>query len=271
MAMAAPAVPVAALAACAPLFCVRTPGRRRRPGRTRHGGRAVVERPPVPRRMARAARAARRAGRDRRALRRPGASSDDGVPALRRQAPVAQARRGGASELRIRPIPLRNGQLLAKGETANIDEFDQAALRVYRTLVLRRSPAESRPPSDYRLVSSGRWYDIWQRDAAARPVLEHLPLGEAEQPAAVPECSEVARLARVRGRAIWLLSSGAPRSSCPPPARPRTSRSTCRWAGRTKSGWAGRFATGSGRPWTASRSRTCATTSTIRASSRRSG
>jgi hypothetical protein len=125
----------------------------------------------------------------------------------------------GASELRIRPIPLRNGQLLAKGETANIDEFDQAALRVYRTLVLRRSPAESRPPSDYRLVSSGRWYDIWQRDAAARPVLEHLSLGEGAQPAAVPECSEVERLARVaatghlaaveRPAAIVVPTSGA--------------------------------------------------------------
>ena len=84
----------------------------------------------------------------------------------------------GASELRIRPIPLRNGQLLAKAATANIDEFDQGALRVYRTLVLRRSPAESRPPSDYRLVSSGRWYDVWQRDGAASQVLEHLPLGD---------------------------------------------------------------------------------------------
>ena len=65
--------------------------------------------------------------------------------------------------------------------------------------MLRRSPAESRPPSDYRLVSSGRWYDVWQRDGAASQVLEHLPLGDGAQPAAVPDCSEVDRLARVAG------------------------------------------------------------------------
>lgn len=105
----------------------------------------------------------------------------------------------GASELRIRPIPLRDGRLLAKGTTANIDEFDQAALRVYRTLVLRRSPVESRPPSDYRLRWTGRWYELWQRDDRAPRVLEHVPLGGGSQPAAVPDCSEVERLARVAG------------------------------------------------------------------------
>jgi hypothetical protein len=105
----------------------------------------------------------------------------------------------GASELRIRPIPLRSGQLLEKGATANIDEFDQSALRVYRTLVLRRSPLESRPPSDYRLVESGRWYDVWQRDDAAARVLEHVPLGDGGQPAAEADCSEIERLARVAG------------------------------------------------------------------------
>jgi hypothetical protein len=65
--------------------------------------------------------------------------------------------------------------------------------------VLRRSPAESRPPSDYRLVSTGRWYDVWQRDPAASQVMEHVPLGDGTQPAAVPQCSEVERLAGVAG------------------------------------------------------------------------
>ncbi len=107
----------------------------------------------------------------------------------------------GASELRIRQIPLRNGQLLPKGGYANIDEFDPAAVGVYRTLVLRRSPLESRPPSDYQLVSSGRWYDVWQRpEPAPANVLEHLPLGDGVQPAAVPDCAEVERLAGLAGQ-----------------------------------------------------------------------
>ncbi len=66
--------------------------------------------------------------------------------------------------------------------------------------MLRRSPTESRPPSDYRLAWSGDWYDVWQRpEAAVSPVAEHLPLGDGLQPGAVPDCAEVERLAAVAG------------------------------------------------------------------------
>ncbi|MDP9243515.1 MAG: hypothetical protein M3O77_00350 [Chloroflexota bacterium] len=106
----------------------------------------------------------------------------------------------GASELRIRQIPLRDGQLLQKGAYANIDDFQLGAVLVYRTLVLRRSPAESRPPSSYRLVRKGRFYEVWQRpQQGERPILEHLPLGNDLEPAAVPSCADVLRLARVAG------------------------------------------------------------------------
>jgi hypothetical protein len=106
----------------------------------------------------------------------------------------------GASELRVRPVALRDGRLLDKGEYANLDEFADDAVRVYRTLVLRRSPLESRPPSDYRLMWRGKWHEVWQRPATpSTTILEHLPLGEARQPGAVPECREVVRLASVAG------------------------------------------------------------------------
>lgn len=52
----------------------------------------------------------------------------------------------GASELRRRPVPLRDGSSLDKGEFADIDRFDLGGLLEYRTLVLRRSPLASRPP-----------------------------------------------------------------------------------------------------------------------------
>jgi hypothetical protein len=106
----------------------------------------------------------------------------------------------GASELRVRPVSLRDGRQLDKGSYANLDEFADADIRVYRTLVLRRSPTESRPASDYRLAWSGDWYDVWQRsESVASPVVEHLPLGEGLQPGAVPDCAEVERLAAVAG------------------------------------------------------------------------
>jgi hypothetical protein len=68
----------------------------------------------------------------------------------------------GASELRRRQIPLRSGAILDKGAYADLAEFQPDAVRVYRTLVLRRSPLASRPPAAYRLVWSGRFYDVWQ-------------------------------------------------------------------------------------------------------------
>jgi hypothetical protein len=103
----------------------------------------------------------------------------------------------GASELRRRFDYLRNGQMLDKGESADIDRLRLDGILAYRTLVLRRGPATSRPPSVYRLVRSGRYYEVWQRPASGGPtIIEHLSLGNATQAAAVPRCSDVLRLAR---------------------------------------------------------------------------
>ena len=69
----------------------------------------------------------------------------------------------GASELRRRPVPLRDGRVLGKGEVADIAAFAPEAVLLYRTLVLLRSEGPSRPPAAYRRVWSGRFYDVWQR------------------------------------------------------------------------------------------------------------
>jgi hypothetical protein len=71
----------------------------------------------------------------------------------------------GASELRRRPAPLRDGRVLGKGETAPIGAFAPAALAVYRTLVLLRSGSDETPPAPFTLVERGRYYDVWQRPA----------------------------------------------------------------------------------------------------------
>jgi hypothetical protein len=121
----------------------------------------------------------------------------------------------GASELRRRFDYLTDGKFLEKGQSADIDRFRTDGVLVYRTLVLRRGPAESRPPSVYSLVSSGRYYEVWQRPLhPSQTIIEHLPLGDANQAAAVPRCSDVLRLARLPGvktlatatrpTAIWL-------------------------------------------------------------------
>jgi hypothetical protein len=106
----------------------------------------------------------------------------------------------GASELRRRQIPLRNGELLEKGESADVDQFDTNALLVYRTLVLRRSPVGSRPPAPYHLVSTGNWYDVWQRDPDTSPrVIRHLSLGDDVNSGGTPRCGDVLSLAAQAG------------------------------------------------------------------------
>jgi hypothetical protein len=102
----------------------------------------------------------------------------------------------GASERRYRPVMLRGGGELGKGQSADIDQFQLSAVLVYRTLVLRTSPVQSRPPSAYHLVWKGHWYEVWQQDAAPKRILRHVSLGTSLDPTAVPACSRLLRLAR---------------------------------------------------------------------------
>jgi hypothetical protein len=100
------------------------------------------------------------------------------------------------SELRRREIPRRNGEVVRKSYAADTDELDSSALGVYRTLVLRRSPAQSRPPAAYELTWSGDFYEVWQRPASGAALPRRLPLGSRYDPVALPRCAEVQALAR---------------------------------------------------------------------------
>jgi hypothetical protein len=118
----------------------------------------------------------------------------------------------GASELRTRTVPLREGGSAGKGESVDTDRIEPGALFEYRTLVLRRSPLRSRPPAPYRLVWAGRTYEVWQRpEGDTRPPPGFLPLGGSE--AAAPRaCSAVEALARSAraGGATRLLAARHP-------------------------------------------------------------
>jgi hypothetical protein len=122
---------------------------------------------------------------------------------LREMAPEA------ASELRRRQVQLTDGTTLEKGETADLDRFSLPAILTYRALVIRRSPAASRPPAPYRLAWRGRYYDAWVKPADAVAPLDHLPLGSEVDPAGVPGCAEVLRLAREAGSRGRLVAARA--------------------------------------------------------------
>jgi hypothetical protein len=103
-----------------------------------------------------------------------------------------------ASELRRRRVQLTDGATLPKGEYADTDRFDRAALLTYRTLVLRRAPAQSRPPSPFELTWRGDYYEVWQRPASGfARVVQHLGLGNEVNPIAEPECAKVRELAEL--------------------------------------------------------------------------
>ncbi len=112
-----------------------------------------------------------------------------------------------ASELRRHAVYLRAGGVADTGVSPDLDEIALASVLPYQTLVLRRSGVASRPPSVYVPVWSGRYYQVWQRPSGASSIIEHLSLGSRLQPAAVPPCSEVIRLARLAAAQNGLLAT----------------------------------------------------------------
>jgi hypothetical protein len=116
----------------------------------------------------------------------------------------------GASELRRRQVPLSGGGTLPKGEFADTDALDPGGLSVYRTLVLRRSPAQSRPPAAFRLAWRGDYYEVWQRGPGPARAPARLALGGDGQPVASPRCGAVERLAAAAGPGGELIAARRP-------------------------------------------------------------
>ena len=105
------------------------------------------------------------------------------------------------SDIRPRAVLLRNGGEVPTGSYSDLDQFQIATLMVYRTIVMRTGPMASRPPAPFRLIYNGTWYQVWQRpdSVLARQIIDSIPLGEPLSPIAIPNCTDVARLAREAG------------------------------------------------------------------------
>lgn len=105
----------------------------------------------------------------------------------------------GASDLRVRPVARRDGGQFARHSTADVDEIAVPDLWVYRSLVHRRSPSASRPPTGFSLVHAGRFWEAWRREPEAPAPLARLPLSTGADPTARPACIDVQALARTPG------------------------------------------------------------------------
>jgi hypothetical protein len=112
----------------------------------------------------------------------------------------------------------------------------------YPFIVVRRSPAASRPPANFELSHSNAYYDVWRR--TPRPVVwEHVPLQSLDQAAGETNCDEVAALAaRARPGEVLVAATATPTfrldplhaDSTPPGWRPHPFR-----AGRVLTGTQG--------------------------------
>lgn len=96
-------------------------------------------------------------------------------------------------------IPGGLGGGIGYGHSYDVDQLVPSFVQSDRLIVMRRSPRWSRPPSNFRLVWQGRYYEVWRRIGSA-PRL-HIAAGGEFQPVAPLPCRQLRVIAR-RARAV---------------------------------------------------------------------
>jgi hypothetical protein len=92
-----------------------------------------------------------------------------------------------------------------------LDQFDTGFLKRFKLLILRRTPAASRPPSWFSLVERTRYYEVWRRTSDPDAVLAHIPF-EPNKPRSEAVCTRVDDAVRDAGhgaRVAWVDTNGA--------------------------------------------------------------
>ncbi|HEY4426826.1 MAG TPA: hypothetical protein VGN08_01320 [Solirubrobacteraceae bacterium] len=92
----------------------------------------------------------------------------------------------------------------------DLNEFSLQWLEGFRTIVMRRDPLASRPPSNYRLVYLSGYYEVWQRVQPPAYVSIHVDFGDSPATHDRRGCSEVAAMARKAGPRAQIAYMSAP-------------------------------------------------------------
>jgi hypothetical protein len=92
----------------------------------------------------------------------------------------------------IYQAPAFAGVTRGYGQPVDLNRVSPAALRSYPLIVTRRNPTASPPPSVYRLLWQGRYYQVWGRRPGVPPASLHVALSATR-----PACARVRRLARL--------------------------------------------------------------------------
>lgn len=130
-------------------------------------------------------------------------------PAGERESPRflrLKVERGLPSDL-PRASPRREPRL---GRWFDLDEQTLPFLGSFGGLIMRRSPAASRPPATYRLLYRNAYYELWKRDRPVR-VRGHYALQRSDRATSVPGCGRVRRLARIARPGDRLVAARPPR------------------------------------------------------------
>jgi len=116
----------------------------------------------------------------------------------------------------IYPPPALAGIVPHNGYPVDLDRIPPARFAAYPLIINRRNPAASRPPSAYRLLWRGTYYEVWGRRAGAVPAIVHFGLsGGRPVSCASVQSVERAGLAWLRAqhdtaRGVRLVAAGAP-------------------------------------------------------------
>jgi len=81
----------------------------------------------------------------------------------------------------------------------DLDEYPLSFVESFRTIVMRRDPLASRPPSNYRLVYLSGYYEVWQRDQPAARISTLVPVPDPPHGRNVAVCASLAAEARKAG------------------------------------------------------------------------
>ena len=90
----------------------------------------------------------------------------------------------------------KEGERILLPAVYTLDELRHGFVTKFPRILVRRSPAESRPPAGYERVFAGRWYELWERQGTTPAT--HLPLARPSKDpwsaARVPACSRLRSL-----------------------------------------------------------------------------
>jgi hypothetical protein len=96
-------------------------------------------------------------------------------------------------------------------QSFDLDQEQLAFVESFPTLLVRRSPAASRPPANYRRAYENGFYEIWRRTPLPH-VLAHLPLQRLYHPDAPVGCAALGAMVRGAPPASRLIVAQSPAS-----------------------------------------------------------